>query len=190
MRRWALSTALMRRRPGRARVVAGRGCGTPPHSWSNAEFDALRKTENTSSDASFAACERGWTEQRLQLWRGVNALEGTAIGRRVAAALAALTPAAPSLRGFRPVPRSRWNGTVALGGVFEVGLDAAGAVTTLVDTATGRGYASPSRRLVSAWWVATARRAAAALPCGKEQEQEQEQKGGGSVCVGGGGVAS
>ena len=57
--------------------------GLPDGSYSNKEFDALRASENKSSDQSFAACERGWTEQRLQLNRGVAALKGKSPIHRV-----------------------------------------------------------------------------------------------------------
>ena len=85
----------------------GRGCAASGAntSWSNTEFDRARAVEDKTSDSSFASCERGWDEQRLQLSMAVDSVRGTAFGARVAAEMAALRPAKPRLSGYKALPK-------------------------------------------------------------------------------------
>ena len=94
----------------------GRGCGAGnlDHAWGNKAWAIARASENTSSDTSFASCERGWTEQRMQLAAAAEAAAGTPLGGKLSAAVAALAPVAPDLAGLDAVPVAQWADRIVL----------------------------------------------------------------------------
>lgn len=131
----------------------GRGCAASGvnTSWSNGEFDRTRATEDKTSDSSFASCERGWDEQRLQLSKAVESVRGSAFGTRVAAEMAALRPATPQLSGYKAVPKSNWTALHRLSPSITVGFDrVTGAIINLM-RGTKR-FASPEQKLVEVWY--------------------------------------
>ena len=133
----------------------GRGCGAgnTPHGWLNDEFAELRRTENKTSDQSFASCERAWAEQRMQLQAAAAAAAGTELGRRLSASVTALTPEAPNTTELTPIPAAEHGRVVVLGGKVKVGLDPrTGAIITLEDVRSHEAYATPANPLAEIWY--------------------------------------
>ena len=102
---------------------------------------------------AFAAAERGWDEQRLQLQSAAVAVEGSRFGARIAAELAALRPVLPQTVGYTQIPLQR-NSSVAqlrLGPSLTVGIDEqTGAITRL--RAGTKELASPRAPLAELWY--------------------------------------
>jgi hypothetical protein len=107
------------------------------------ELRAARRTER------FQRFEASWAEQRAYLTAAVAALGDSPLGREARGALAALAPAPPDRGGFAPEPdpAARFEADHVTA-AFD---PRSGAITTLVDRATGRAWASPARPLARIW---------------------------------------
>ena len=142
----------------------GKGCegGNLPTDWDNAAWAKVRKAENKTGDASFASCERGWTEQRMQLAAAAEAAAGTPLGQALTAEVSKLTPIAPELSGLHAVPAASWGDTFTFaGGRISLGLDTqTGTITTLTRAATtgevsATAFAGPKNPLAEFWYKTT-----------------------------------
>jgi hypothetical protein len=133
----------------------GKGCGggSRPYAWTNVQFEALRRSENVTDDASFASCERAWAEQRMQLAAAATAAAGTPLGHTLTTEVAKLTPTTPTVDGMVHVPKDKWGDGLTLAGGIKLGFDVStGAITTLTDSATGKEHATHNNSLAEVWY--------------------------------------
>lgn len=136
----------------------GKGCAAAglDHGWDNIAFARLRRTENRSNDASFASCERGWAEQRMQLAMAAAAAAGSPLGRDINASIAALSPRPPSVVEFDalPVPVGKqMSPPLRIGSDgLEIALASTGAIVLLRNTRTGEAYATTVNQLAELWY--------------------------------------
>jgi len=151
----------------------GRACGLPDtytKNWTNAWFVEQKAAENSTTDPTFAGCERGTLEQRLALLAALDATKGTAFGRSLKQRVAALDPGplsddvGPS---HRPVSESEWSSPITLSTssytttstnisssntTIELRLNATTGSLVGLAFADGAQWASPSHQLAELWY--------------------------------------
>ncbi|MEX0744289.1 MAG: DUF5054 domain-containing protein [Phycisphaeraceae bacterium] len=111
------------------------------------DFETYKRTdfESARRTSRWRRFEKSWQEQRSYLDQAIAALPAS-LRRQAGDRLATLEPARPDIRQFQRVP----NGTTIDTGRWQLAIDpTTGAITELLDRASNRRWASPSRQLAA-----------------------------------------
>lgn len=124
----------------------------PEHTWGLDEKTHLADRESyeasrfqaARAEEKFKRFEASWAEQRAYVQAAVEALGASPWAGEAARRLAGIEPARPDRAGFTPAPDPS---ALFETEHFKVRFNARGAMTTLIDAATGRDWASPEHAL-------------------------------------------